>query len=383
MEIKALTAGSLRAEVAVLVGTRPGIIMFAPIIHEFERQKVPFITIHSGQHYSPSMDAEMFDDLGLPQPQYRLEGVAEKRTHGAQTAAMLEGIEAILLERRPALLLVNGDANTHLAGALAARKLHIAVAHVEAGERSNDWRMPEEHNRVIIDHISDLLFATNQKGLANLQAEGVKGRAYVVGNPLIDASLKHCELARSKSTILDRLGVAPKEYAVLTMHREENVDNAERLQNALNGVSQAATENGWPVIFPAHPRTTKRLKEFGLDEWARSLSGITISPALAYLDFLNLLVNSRLVFTDSGGVQQEACLHQAPCVTLRENTEWTETMEIGANRLAGTDPEAICRAVAAWENGPRQEWSQPFGPPGASRRIVECLRKELASPRAC
>jgi UDP-N-acetylglucosamine 2-epimerase (non-hydrolysing) len=373
-----LDSGSLRKEIAVLVGTRPGIIMFAPIIHQLKRKQIPFITIHSGQHYSPSMDAEIFDDLGLTQPEYRLVGVSAKRTHGGQTAAMLEGIEAILIERRPALLLVNGDANTHLAGALAARKLHIAVAHVEAGERSNDWRMPEEHNRVIIDHISDLLFATNQKGLANLQAEGVKGKAYVVGNPLVDASLEHAGLARSKSTVLNSLGVIPKGYAVLTLHREENVDHADLLQNALNGVSQAASKHGWPVIFPAHPRTIKRLQEFGLEQWARDLSGILFSPALAYLDFLKLLINSRLVFTDSGGVQQEACLHQVPCVTLRKNTEWTETMEIGANRLAGTDPAAICEAVAGWEGEAHNEWPQPFGQPGASERIAEHLHKALA-----
>ena len=380
MERKVLDGGSLRKEIAVLVGTRPGIIMFAPIIHQLERENVPFITIHSGQHYSPSMDAEIFDDLSLPQPEYRLEGVSTKRTHGSQTAAMLEGIEEILMERRPALLLVNGDANTHLAGALAARKLHIAVAHVEAGERSDDWSMPEEHNRVIIDHISDLLFTTNQKGLANLRAEGVKGRIHVVGNPLIDASLEHAGLAQSKSAILEQLGVAPQEYAVLTMHREENVDRVDHLRNALTGVSQASIENGWPVVFPAHPRTIKRLKEFGLDEWSRNLSGIILSPALAYLDFLNLLINCRLVFTDSGGVQQEACLHQVPCVTLRENTEWTETVEIGANLLVGTDPAAICQAVAAWEEKPHEKWAQPFGQPGASERIVEHLRDELAKP---
>lgn len=378
-DVKILSETDLSREVGIVVGTRPGIVMFAPIIHEMRRRELAHFVIHTGQHYSPNMDAQFFDELELPRPDYRLSGVGERRTHGGQTAAMLDGIEQILLERRPRFLLVGGDANTNLAGALAARKLHIAVGHVEAGERSYDWRMPEEHNRVIIDHISDHLFVTGEHSIANLQREGIRGRIHHVGNPIVDASLQHFDLAMRKSRALERFGLAPQQYAVLTLHREENVDVEENLRGALQGVSLAATTLEIPVIFLAHPRTQKRLHEYGLQQWIAELPMISVHDGVGYLDFIMMLANSSLAFTDSGGVQQEACIHRIPCVTLRDNTEWRETVTIGANRLAGCEPSRI--ATAAREaHGAAKIWENPFGDGKTGSRIAEIARQIITDP---
>lgn len=369
-DIKTLHSEDLTPEIGITVGTRPGIVMLAPVIHEFRRRGFPHFVIHTGQHYSPNMDAQLFDDLDLPSPDCRLSGVAERRTHGGQTAAMLEGIETILMERRPSLLLVGGDANTNLAGALAARKLQIGLGHIEAGERSWDWRMPEEHNRVIIDHISDHLFATDAHSVANLEREAVRGRIHLVGNPIVDASQQHLDMAMRKSDALGRFGLRPQRYVVLTTHREENVDILANLHGALEGVALAARALDLPVLFAAHPRTDKRLREFGLSGWARCLPFVINTDAVGYLDFLALLVNARLVFTDSGGVQQEACIHKVPCITLRDNTEWMQTVRIGANRLAGCDPQRILAAAHQAIASPRS-WDTPFGDGTAARQIAD------------
>jgi UDP-N-acetylglucosamine 2-epimerase (non-hydrolysing) len=376
-EIKVLNKEDLVPEVGIALGTRPGIVMLAPIIHELRHRKLPHFVVHTGQHYSPNMDAKLFDDLDLPPPDYRLSGVAEKRTHGGQTAAMLEGVEKILLDRRPGLFLVGGDANTNLAGALAARKLHIAVGHIEAGERSYDWRMPEEHNRVVIDHISDHLFATSRISVDHLQSEGVRGKIHLVGNPIVDASLRHFALAAKKSGALRRFGLEAGGFAVLTLHREENVDVAEALRGALDGVSAAAQRLQLRVLFLVHPRTQKRLGEFGLSRWAVALPGLTLADAIGYLDFLALLGSARLVFTDSGGVQQEACIHHIPCVTLRDNTEWSETVAIGANRLAGCDPRRIV-AAAREALAAERDWPVPFGDGTSATRIADAAEQVLA-----
>jgi UDP-N-acetylglucosamine 2-epimerase (non-hydrolysing) len=369
-DIKVLDPEHLDREVAVVIGTRPGIVMFAPIIHELRMRQVAHLVIHTGQHYSPNMDEQFFEDLNLPSPDYKLKGISAKKTHGGQTASMLEGIEKVLLERKPRLVLVGGDANTNLSGALAARKLRIQVGHVEAGERSFDWRMPEEHNRRMIDHISDHLFVTGEKSKSHLLRENIQGKIYLTGNPIVDASLRHAHLAKTKSDALKRFNLIQDQYGVLTTHREENVDFAELLQGSLEGVSRASNAIGIPVLFLAHPRTIKRLKEFKLWEWAHGLPGIKISEALGYLDFTNLLSKARLAFTDSGGVQQEACIHHVPAVTLRENTEWVETLEIGANRLAGTEPARIEEAAVAACQVERA-WEVPFGDGKAAGKIVD------------
>ncbi|MGV1098823.1 non-hydrolyzing UDP-N-acetylglucosamine 2-epimerase [Thiovibrio sp. JS02] len=376
-EIKVLSRDRLEKKIGVVVGTRPGIVMFAPIIAELRRTATPFFVVHTGQHYSSNMDSQFFKDLELPSPDFKIQGVAEKKTHGAQTAAMLEGTEKILLEERPAVVLVGGDANTNLAGALAARKLRMIVGHVEAGERSDDWRMPEEHNRRIIDHISDVLFTTGAKGEARLRQEAVQGEIYVTGNPIVDASFQHLDIAERKSDVLDRFGVKAKEYALVTMHREENVDFEDLLRDALLGVSSAGQQVGLPVLFLVHPRTRKRLHEFDLWAWANELPALRLEDAIGYLDFLKLIAHARLVFTDSGGVQQEACIHRIPCVTLRENTEWVETLEQGANRLVGTAAgRIVAGALDALEA--RTSWDIPFGDGNAAKLIVKIAREKMA-----
>ena len=371
IKLKVLQEDDLRDRIGVVVGTRPGIVMFSPIVRELERQGADFFVVHTGQHYSFNMDRAFFDDLELREPDHKLETVRTCIYHGEQTAEMLKGIERVLLHEKPRCVLVGGDANTNLAGALAARKLRLAVGHVEAGERSYDWRMPEEHNRVMIDHISDVLFVTNEKGRTNLLREGIRGRIVVSGNPIVDAARQNQAIALQKSRILDKLGLHPKEYFVLTLHREENVDSRENLSDVLRAVREVAEQTGTQVQFIAHPRTLKRIGEFGLQrDVDRAGDVVQVQEAIGYLDFLKLASDARLVLTDSGGVQQEACILGVPCVTLRENTEWTETLEIGANALAGTDPQRIVETVSRMLEVERG-WDVPFGDGRSSVRIVD------------
>lgn len=376
MHLKTLDERALERKAVVVLGTRPGIVMMSPIIRELTSRNLPFRVLHSGQHYSENMDGRLFSDLELPPPDHRVEDVAGLPYHGAQTAAMLRGCEEFFLRERPRLVLVGGDANTNLAAALAARKLHIEVAHVEAGERSDDWRMPEEHNRILIDHMSEYLLATNEKAAENLRADGVRGAIVVTGNPIVDATRQNLELALRDSRILEQLGVEPHEYVVMTLHREENVDSELHLREALTAAADLHAALGHTVLLAAHPRTEKRIREFGLEELARERPGLVTLGALGYLDFLGLLARASLVLTDSGGVQQEACILRVPCVTLRENTEWTETLEIGANALAGTEPERVVAAAAEMLAVPR-DWQAPFGDGYSAARIAEVVEGAL------
>lgn len=375
MEKKFFQRDDLTRSLALIVGTRPGIIMFSPIIKACLRHALDFFIIHTGQHYSPNMDRMIFEDLELIQPKHLISGVSDKRYHGAQTAKMLEGIEEVLLNERPSIVLVGGDANTNLAGALAARKLHIPLGHVEAGERSFDWRMPEEHNRRIIDHISDYLFTTNEKGKHNLQREQIMGEIYVIGNTIVDAVYQNYKIAKKKSSILTSNQLKPNEYAVLTTHREETVDDPEKLLGIIEGVKRVIEKKSIPVYFSMHPRTLKRLQEFTLMEKAKSIKGLLLRNAPSYLDFLSLLGSARMVLTDSGGVQQEACILHVPCVTLRDNTEWTETIEIGANYLVGTVPEDIMEATEMMFTT-KINWENPFGNGNAAEKIIEIIKKQ-------
>lgn len=379
---KFIDKSSLKDEVAVIVGTRPGIIMLAPIVHELERRGIPYFIVHTGQHFSPSMDSQLFEDLGLPEPQYHLAETAKKRTHGGQTAVMLEGCEQAFMERKPKVVLVNGDANTNLAAALAARKLRISVGHIEAGERSFDWSMPEEHNRRIMDHISELLFTTNEKGAAQLKNEQVMGEIFVTGNTIADASINHAKIANEKSSVLDEMGLDKEAYIIMTSHREENVDDSSKLEAILVGAEKAAVKTGFPVLFLAHPRTQKRIEQFGLVDLVAQLGKVTVLGALRYLDFMQLLINSRAVLTDSGGVQQEAYVHERPCVTMRENTEWTETLSDGANRLCGaTCPDKIADAVVDALKVEGIKWKPIFGDGMAAKRIVEVVARYMTKPQ--
>jgi UDP-N-acetylglucosamine 2-epimerase (non-hydrolysing) len=375
-QAKTLSAADLEPRTCVIVGTRPGIVMFSPIIRALEKRRIPFFVLHTGQHYSYTMDRRLFEDLELPEPDYKLEATQQETLHGAQTGEMLAGCERILLRERPGLVLVGGDANTNLAGALAARKLHIQVAHVEAGERSYDWRMPEEHNRVLIDHMSEYLLATNEKARENLVADGVRGRIVVTGNPIVDATLQNAPIAGGRATIQQTLGLEHKSYFVLTLHREENVDSPDILGDVLEGLRRIRRSFLHRIVFAAHPRTRNRLHEFGLLERASSIDGLVVSEALGYLDFLSLIAHADVVLTDSGGVQQESCILGVPCVTLRESTEWTETVDIGANVLAGTNPKRVVASLREM-TGAARKWSNPFGDGRSSERIVDVIEDAL------
>ena len=331
--------------------------------------------VHTGQHYSYEMDRKFFEDISLPEPRYKLETVKRYQTHGGQTAEMIKGVEKALFKEKPRIVLVGGDANTNLAGALATRKLQIKVGHVEAGLRSDDWQMPEEHNRVMIDHISELLFAPTEKERGNLIKDNVKGRIFVVGNTIVDAIYQNLEMAKARSSILDALGLRSNDYFVLTLHREENVDYKENLEQIVESLRDITQKYSSQIIYPIHPRTKKRLKEFNLEVKAKSIKDLRIIEPLGYLDFLLLLSNARLALTDSGGIQEESCILKVPCVTLRRSTERPQTVEVGANSVTGLETGEILKGVAKMLEAKR-EWVNPFGDGLTAKRIIEIIEKE-------
>lgn len=375
-ELKVLRDHQLKKKVGLFVGTRPGIIKFSPLMRELEKRNMDFFIIHTGQHYSYGMDKVFFDELELPEPKYKFFNVARSRSHGSQTAKMLSQSEQALLKEKPRIVLVCGDANTNLAGALAARKLHITVGHVESGLRSDDWRMPEEHNRVMIDHISELLFAPTEETREHLIADNVKGRIFVTGNTIVDAVTQNLAIANQKSQVLDRLGLKPKQYLLLTLHREENVDYREHLEKILKGIQRISKRFDYEIVFPSHPRTAKNLKYFKLDSLVSGIDKLRAIEPQGYLDFLMLLGNTRLVLTDSGGIQEESCILKVPCVTLRQNTERPETMAVGANWVAGLEPEDILTGVQAMLDR-TTDWENPFGQ-DPTQQIIDIVESTLA-----
>jgi UDP-N-acetylglucosamine 2-epimerase (non-hydrolysing) len=350
--------------IAIVLGTRPEIIKMSPIIRECEARNLDYFILHSGQHYSYEMDRAFFEELELPEPKYNLD--VGSGTQAGQTAKILTGIEDVLVKESPDIVLVQGDTNTVMAGALAAAKLHIRVGHVEAGLRSFDRTMPEEINRVIADHISDYLFAPTETARRYLQSEGIEeNKICVTGNTIVDAVFQNREIAKKKAAdILDALGLEPRGYFLVTAHRQENVDNPEKLRSIIAGLEAVHREYSLPVIFPMHPRTRKMVEQFGI-----SLDGISAMSPVGFLEFLQLESNARLVLTDSGGVQEETCILGVPCVTLRENTERPETIEVGANVLAGTDSAEILRCAQHMldRNG---RWSNPYGDGTAGSMIT-------------
>lgn len=369
MDGKVLQEEDLNDKVAVVVGTRPGIIKMSPLVKELEKKEVANILIHAGQHYSQNLDDTFFTDLKLDSPDYRLEQTKECEYHGEQTAEMLEGIEQILLKERPRVVLVCGDANYNLAGALAARKLGMIVGHVESGLRSEDWRMPEEHNRVIIDHISEHLFAPTEEAKQNAIEDNVKGEIHITGNTIVDAVYENKEIAAEESNILSELGVEPNEFFLVTAHREENVDNKEKLELLIETLEQIHNSYNKETIFSIHPRTVKMLERFGHKERLITIDSLHIIEPVGYLDFLQLEANAFMILTDSGGIQEEACILQVPCVTLRENTERPETVEIGANQIAGVEPNSVLGCIDEMSSVDR-EWQNPFGDGTAAKTII-------------
>jgi len=363
-------------EVCVLVGTRPTLIKQASVIRELQREGVPFFLIHTGQHYSYDLDQAFFVDLQIKNPELRLQGISQCKLHGEQTAEILRQVEQILLVRKPKILLVVGDTNSSLSGALAARKLNLRLAHNESGLRSYKWEVPEEHNRVIIDHISDFLFAPSERAKKVLEEERIKGMVFVTGTTICDAVTENLEIARQKSRILERLSLTSREYMVMTLHHEENVDYRNEICSIFDGISMITEKIRAPIVFPVHPRTRFRLKHFGLEETICKNTLVKLIEPLGYFDFLVLVANSMMVMTDSGGLIQEAAILRIPCLTLGCYTEWTETVEAGANSVSMNDPQLMLRYTEALLKKDRT-WRNPFGEPGASRRIVEILKQHL------
>lgn len=367
-----VVADPVADKTGIVVGTRPGIIKMSPLIEEFDRRSSPSFVIHAGQHYSENLDADIFDDLGLEYPSHHLDDVKDKTYHGEQTAAMLAGIESILLDERPETVLVCGDANFNLAGALAASKLDVTLGHVEAGLRSDDWRMPEEKNRVMIDHISDYLFVPTEQAKENAIDDNVHGEVHVTGNTIVDAVYRNITRAREQSQVLADLSLHGDEYVVFTAHREENVDDQGVLEKFVTVLERIASDWDVPIVYPIHPRTEDRLSEFGLRSRAEDIEHLYLIPPLGYLDFLQLLDVATVVLTDSGGIQEESCILGVPCVTLRRSTERPETVDVGANTIAGTDPDTIV-SMAREMRGTGGDWENPFGDGKASKRIADVV----------
>lgn len=358
--------------ISAIVGARPNFMKIAPILEEIGRRpRFCGRLIHTGQHYSPEMSASFFVDLGMPEPQINLEAGGGSQT--AQTAAVMQRLEPEFQEHRPDLVLVVGDVNSTMAATLVAAKLGIPVAHVEAGLRSFDRRMPEEINRLVTDALSDYLFASEPSGVRNLRAEGVpESKIFFVGNVMIDTLLKFRARA-AQSDILDRLGLSRRGYAVATLHRPSNVDDPRQLA-ALVGVLKEVSRRV-PVVFPVHPRTRQRLEGDGL-----AGTRVMLTQPLGYLEFLRLTSEARLVLTDSGGIQEETTILQVPCLTLRENTERPVTVDQGTNRLVGTDPAAALKAALDTLDTPPPHAEPPqFWDGKASARILDVIESSFAA----
>jgi len=323
-----------------VAGNRPQFIKSAPLSLALKERDVEELVLHTGQHYDRELSQIFFDELGLEPPAYRLE--AGSGSHAEQTARMLPGIEEAIVEKSPDAVLVFGDTNSTLAGALAASKVGPPVAHVEAGLRSFDRTMPEELNRVIVDRLSTLLFCPTDIAVANLKAEGITEGVHQVGDVMLDANLRLAPIARQRSQALEIIGVEPEGYALVTVHRESNVRAP-----ALGQIVEALNALEEPAVFPLHPRTAAAIEEQG----HRLAGHVHPRPPLGYIDFAALASQARLILTDSGGVQKEAYWYEVPCVTLRANTEWVETVELGWNRLVGSDTAEIVAAARAAQPG--------------------------------
>lgn len=348
-------------KVGIVLGTRPEIIKLATVIEEVDSRGLDRFLIHTNQHYDWELDARFFEEMELPPPDLNLQ--VGSGSHGEQTGKMLAAIEQAVEREEITHMVVQGDTNSGLAGALAAAKLLRQVAHVEAGLRSYDMRMPEELNRRLIDHISDDLFPPTATAHAVLTGEAVPGRVHdPSGNTVVDAVLRYAP--RSAVPIAER-----EPLVLLTLHRPENVDSEETLRSILGAVAQVASERDLSVTFPAHPRTRERLERFGIELPAQ----IELAPLQSFRELLALQASARLVMTDSGGIQEEACVLGSPCVVLRTHTDRPETIEVGASRLGGVEREGILAAAEEMLALERVDWAQPFGDGSSSKTIVDAL----------
>ena len=349
-------------KVLSVVGARPQFVKAFPVSEALKADHEE-VLVHTGQHYDEQLSDVFFRELAVRTPSYNL-GVGSG-THAAQTASVMRRLDPVVDDEDPDVLLLYGDTNSTLGGALVGAKRDLAIAHVEAGLRSDNRDMPEEVNRVVTDHVSDLLFAPTREAVVNLEAEGLAGRAHRTGDVMYDAIRWARDVARSETDVRGNLGLAREEYVLATVHRPRNADDPERLASILDGLAAAP----WPVVLPVHPRTAEKLDAFGMRDRAERELGLT--DPLGYLEFVALLADARAVATDSGGVQKEAFFLDVPCVTLREETEWVETVTSGWNRLVGADADAIADTLA---NSSRpDEKPQPYGDGNAARRIADLV----------
>ncbi len=360
------------ARIVTIIGTRPEIIKMAPVVKALDRGPYEHVLVHSGQHYDLFMDRVFFKDMELREPDVRFE-LREESPPLQVAATMLAAADLI---SGADLVIVHGDTNTTLAGALLGNKQGVPVAHVEAGIRSFDKSMPEEINRIVADALSDLRFAPTPTAEENLRRENAAAGVHVVGNSVVDALMQNLPVAERTSHILETPDLSPGGYLLLTFHRAENVDRKEVLARALAAFEAASEEAGLPIVFPIHPRTSRRLRESGLEAQAARVTELRRIEPVGYLDMLRLEQSAALILTDSGGLQEEGCVLRVPCVTLRENTERPETLEIGSNVLAGTDPERV-RAAVRKQLSAARSWPNPYGDGTTSERIASAVASFL------
>lgn len=355
-------------KVVTVVGARPQFIKAAAVsraIRSHFSDRVTEVLVHTGQHFDDNMSQVFFDELGIPAPNYHL--AVSGGSHGAMTGRMLEAIERILLTEAPDWVLVYGDTNSTLAGALAAAKLHVPIAHVEAGLRSFNMRMPEEINRILTDRMSRLLMCPTDEAVANLKAEGVAQGVHQVGDVMLDVSKYIGTVATSRSNVLGELGLERCKYVLATCHRAENTDDERRLIEIIGALAEIARER--PVVLPLHPRTRAKLGAYGQ---LSLIEGLVVTAPVSYLDMVVLEQNASAIVTDSGGVQKEAFFYRVPCVTTRDETEWTETVSAGWNTLAGANRAAIVRATLRQPAHERKDVS-PYGNGDSAHKIVKLI----------
>jgi len=351
-------------EVVTIVGARPQFIKAAPVSKALRMTCREFL-LHTGQHYDANMSQLFFDELEIPAPDVNLE--IGSGPHGQQTGQMLVAIERVLQQEKPDWVLVYGDTNSTLAGAVAASKLNVPIAHVEAGLRSFNRTMPEEVNRILTDRVSSLLFCPTETAKSHLAAEGIRDGVHLVGDVMYDAALHFAELAQVKSTILQRNNLQPKSFILATIHRSQNTDDVA----ALRPIVEALLESEQTVVWPVHPRTSGFLEKFGLLKKLQWNGVLRLLEPVGYLDMIRLEQNARCIVTDSGGVQKEAYFFRTPCITLREETEWTETVTDGWNRLVGTDKRKILDAMASFH--PDRPQGRHYGDGHAAVEIAKIL----------
>ncbi|MHA1377716.1 MAG: non-hydrolyzing UDP-N-acetylglucosamine 2-epimerase [Candidatus Helarchaeota archaeon] len=353
-----------------ILGTRPEIIKVSPVIKVCDKRKVNYKVVYTDQHYDATLCDQFFADLELREPEFHLN--IGSGSHGLQTGKMLIEIEKVLLKENPSLVIVQGDTNSALAGGLVAAKMHIKVGHLEAGLRSYDMRMAEEYNRRVLDHISDYLFAPTHFSKTLLEGENVWGKIYVTGNTVIDACLKHFEIAQRKSKILNQINF--KDFILVTCHRAENVDNKETLGN----IVEILLNLPYPVVYPIHPRSLNRIKQFGFYDKIVKSENIQLLPPVSYLDILRLMESCKFIITDSGGIQEEATapiFHKFSFV-IRKSTDRQEAVNAGFAKVVGTNTKTVLNAVNNHNFEKLKTQPSPYGNGNASEKILDIISKE-------